>query len=137
MAFAGYLVKLGGSGGTELPINYIKTESYSVENQTTENESRKAVTGLLHRQVAPHKAVQVSFKTKKINNTSLAAINGMISAAMSDELSRDIDIEYYDPWTDTYKTAHCYMPDVKFTFGDIEGGNTIVYPGVEYTFIEY
>lgn len=137
MAFAGYLIKLGGSEGTELPIDYMKAESYAAENRTTENESRKAVTGLLHRSVATHKAVQVSFKTKAITNASLAALNAMIRSAMADELTRNIDIEYYDPETDAYKEAHCYMPDVKFTIGKIETGNVITYPGIEYTFIEY
>ena len=137
MAFAGYLIKLGGSAGTELPVDYMKAESYAVENRTTENESRKAVTGLLHRQVAPHKAVAVKFKTKALTNTSLAALNSLISAAMDNELTRDITIQYYDPATDTYKTANCYMPDVQFTIGKIESGNVITYPGLEYSFIEY
>ena len=137
MAFSGYLIKLGGTGGTELPIDYMKAESYVVENRTTENESRKAVTGLLWRQVAPHRSVQVKFKTKAITNTSLAALNALIRGEMSNELTRDIDIQYYDPETDTYKTASCYMPDVPFTIGKIESGNVIKYPGVEYTFIEY
>lgn len=137
MAFAGYLIKLGGSEGTELPIDYMKAESYAVENRTTENESRKAVTGLLHRQVAPHQAVTVSFKTKALSNTSLALLNGMIRSAMSNELTRDIDIEYYDAETDTYKEASCYMPDVKFTIGKVDGPTSLTFPGVDYSFIEY
>ena len=31
MAFSGYLMKLGGSDGTELPMEFIKAQSYNVE----------------------------------------------------------------------------------------------------------
>ena len=96
MAFAGYLIKLGGSGGTELPLDYIRVESYTAVTNLTENASMKSVTGRKYRQTAEHKAVQVSFQSKAMDNTSLAALNAMILAAMSDQSSRDITLEYYD-----------------------------------------
>ena len=32
MAYAGYLIKLGGSSGTVLPLEFVKAESYDVES---------------------------------------------------------------------------------------------------------
>lgn len=137
MAFAGYLIKLGGSGGTELPLDYLRVESYTAVTNLTENASMKSVTGRKYRQMAEHKAVQVSFQSKSMDNTSLAALNAMILAAMSDQSSRDITLEYYDPETDTYKEADCYMPEVPFTIRKIEDQNTVIFSPAQYTFIEY
>ena len=136
MAFAGYLIKLGGSGGTELPLDYIRVESYTAVTNLTENASMKSVTGRKYRQTAEHKAVQVSFQSKAMDNTSLAALNGMILGAMSNQSTRDITLEYYDPETDTYKTADGYMPVVKYPIRKLEQ-NMVIYNPIEFEFIEY
>lgn len=137
MAFLGYMIKLGGSAGTELPMEYVKAESYNVEPaRKTETENRKAVTGLTHRGVAEHTSVRIQFETKSINNTSLATLNGLISAAMTNTLKRDITIEYYDTETDSYKEADCYMPDIKYVIRTISQ-HEVIYNPITYTFIEY
>ena len=137
MAFSGYLIKLGGSAGTELPMEYIKGESYNVEPaRKTETENRKSVTGLTYRGVAEHTSVRIEFETRSINNTALAALNGMISAAMTDTLRRDITIEYYDTETDSYKEAACYMPGVKYSIRKV-GQDEVLYNPITYAFIEY
>lgn len=137
MAFLGYMIRLGGSGGVILPMEYVKAESYNVEPaRKTEAENRKAVTGLTHRHVAEHTSVKIEFETRSMNNTALATLNGLISAAMTNTLKRDITIEYYDTETDSYKEADCYMPDVKYNIRKI-GQDEVLYSPISYTFIEY
>lgn len=139
MAFAGYLIKLGGSGGAELPLTYMKPESYVAEpNQRLESEAARAVTGVLHRTTVSHTATKVEFETPIMDNTQIAALNSLLASAMSSVARKDITIYYYDPETDDYKTAVCYMPDVKYTIRRVDtDANKIYYNSVRYAFIEY
>jgi hypothetical protein len=137
MAFAGYLIKAGGSGGTEIPLEYMKISSYSAEVQRVERENNRAITGLLHRDVAPRTHVEIGFETKALSNTSLAALNALIRNEMIDLTQRNIMIEYYEPETDSYRTASCYMPDVQFPIRKAESQTELIFEPVKYVFIEY
>ena len=137
MAFTGYLIKLGGSSGAELPMKYMKPESYVAEpNQRMESEAARAVTGLLHRTTVSHTATKIEFETPIMTNKDIATLNGLLTTAMTDTHRKDITIYYYDNETDSYNTVDCYMPDVKYTILRIEG-NTIYYNPIRYAFIEY
>lgn len=137
MAFAGYLIKAGGSGGTEIPLDYMKISTYDAGIQRVEQENNRAITGLLHRQIAERTHVEISFETRALTNTALAALNTLIRSGMSDETRRDITIEYYDTETDSYRTANCFMPDVSFTIRKAESATELIYEPVKYVFIEY
>ena len=137
MAFAGYLIKLGGSNGTELPLKYIKLESYTAEpNQRMEAEAARAVTGLLHRTTVDHTATKIEFETPVMTNSDIVALNTLLKNAMTNTHRKDITIYYYDSENDSYNSADCYMPDVKYQIYRIEG-NTIYYNPIRYAFIEY
>ena len=82
MAFAGYLIKLGGSSGNELPMTYMKPESYVAEpNQRMESEAARAVTGLLHRTTVSHTATKIEFETPIMRNSDIVALkmNGNVT----------------------------------------------------------
>lgn len=137
MAFAGYLIKAGGSGGTEIPMEYMRISTYEAGLQRVEQENNRAITGLLHRQLAQRQHVEISFETRPLSNTALAALNTLIRDEMSDIARRDITLEYYDTETDSYRTANCFMPDVSFTIRKAEGPTELIYEPVKYVFIEY
>lgn len=136
MAFAGYLIKLGGPYGEILPLDFIKAETYDAETVTHGPGDRYDVTGLLHRTVSDHTSTRITFSTKTITNTALAILNGMIRDAMTNEQKRDITIEFYDPETDTYKVANCYTPRPKYSIQKLEP-DIVKYLPVVYEFIEY
>ena len=137
MAFAGYLIKLGGSSGAELPMTYMKPESYVAEpNQRMESEAARAVTGLLHRTTVAHTATKVEFETPVMTNKEVVALNTLLTNNMTNTHRKDIKIYYYDMETDSYKTVDCYMPDVKYTINRVEN-NVIYYNPIRYAFIEY
>lgn len=137
MAFAGYLIKLGGSSGPELPLKYMKLESYNVEpNQRMESEAGRSTTGLLHRTTIEHTASKIEFETVPLTNAQSVTLNTLLTNAMTDTHRKDITIYYYDPETDSYKTANCYMPDVKYTIIRV-AENTVYYKPIRYAFIEY
>lgn len=137
MAFAGYLIKLGGSSGTELPLDYILIQSYDIESlKHKELLNREDVTGKTHRTVSEHVKTSIKFSTRSMNNTSLDAMNSLISSAMSDADARDITIEYYDPASGTYKVADCYMPEPKYPIRKVEQ-TAIIFDSFDIEFIEY
>ena len=137
MAFAGYLIKLGGSEGTVLPLEYMQAESYQAVVNQIENANIRSITGLTYRRIAEHAYAKVTFNTRVLNNTSLASLNALIRSFMTDQKERKILIEFYHPETDEYIEANCYMPDVQYTIRKIEDPQTIVYAPLQFTFIEY
>lgn len=139
MAYNGYLIKLGGSAGTVLPMEYIGVESYkSTPNQRMEAKATRSVTGVLHRTTVEHKASKIEFNTPVLTNTQLAALNNLFATHYSNFLERKITINYYDQETDTYRDAECYMPDVNYDISHIDAAtNTVYYKSIRYAFIEY
>ena len=137
MAFAGYLIKAGGPDGTAIPMEYMRISTYEAGLQRMEQENNRAITGLLHRQLAPRPHVEISFDTRPLNNTTLAALNTLIRNEMSNAARRDITLEYYDTETDSYRTANCFMPDISFTIRKAESETELIYEPVKYVFIEY
>ena len=140
MAFTGYMIKLKGLNSDpdeELPMDYMAVDSYSATpNQRMEAKANRAVTGLLHRSTVSHTASKIEFETPPCTNKEVAAINALLSGHYSNALERKLQIEYYDPETDTYKTAEVYVPDVQYKISRVDG-NTIYYDKIRYAFIEY
>ena len=139
MAFAGYLIKIGGSNGVVLPLEYIKLSGYnSTPNQRMESEAERAVTGLLHRTTVEHTATKVEFTTPMMTNLEVATMMTMFRSAWTSTAERKLDLEYYDEETDSYKTGTFYMPDIKFSIDHIDRALNLIYYGeTRIAFIEY
>ena len=137
MAFSGYLIKLGGSAGTELPLKYMKLDAYNITpNQRMESEAKRAVTGVLHRTTVAHTASKIEFNTPIMTNADVDAMMTLIRNNWTNTQERKLTLQYYDMETDSYKEGTFYMPDVKFQIYRIEG-NTIFYKENRFAFIEY
>ena len=137
MAFAGYLIKLGGSTGSELPMTKIKAESYSATpNQRMESDATRSVTGLLHRTTVSHTATKIEINTIPMTNSEWVTFFTLIKNAMTNVLERKITLYYYDNETDAYKTGDFYMPDIEYPIMRVDG-NTIHYNSIRLAFIEY
>lgn len=138
MAFSGYLIKVGGSSGTELPMKYIKVDGYNITpNQRMETEAKRAITGLLHRSTVEHTASKVEFTTPYLTNMEIDVMMTLFRNAWTDVKERKPTLYYYDMETNTYKTGDFYMPDIKFEIDHIEPNNIIVYKELRIAFIEY
>lgn len=137
MAFSGYLIKIGGSNGTELPMKYIKLEGYNITpNQRMETEAKRAVTGLLHRSTVAHTASKIEFTTPNMTNLDVDAMMTLFRNAWTNTIERKLTLYYYEMETDSYKTGDFYMPDIKFEIDHIDG-NLIYYKEMRVAFIEY
>ena len=140
MAFNGKLIELKtGANYIEFPLTYMKAESYKVTpNQRMESSANRATTGVLHRATVSHTASKIDFNTPPLTNSEVNAIHTLLSNAYTDSLQRKLDLRYYDPSSDSYKTGTFYVPDVDFEINRIEKSvNRIHYNPIRFAFIEY
>ncbi len=137
MAYNGYLIKVGGSSGTILPMKYIKLDGYNITpNQRMETEAKRAVTGLLHRSTVAHTATKVEFNTPNMTNDDVDDMMTLFRNAWTNTTERKLVLQYYDMETNTYKTGDFYMPDIKFEIQWIKN-NKVYYKEIRVAFIEY
>ena len=139
MAYNGYLIKVGGSSGTILPMKYMKVGGYTITpNQRLETEAKRAVTGLLHRNTVAHTATKIEFETPNITNSDVEDMMTLFRNAWTSTIERKLKLEYYDMETNSYKVGDFYMPDIKFMIDHIKDNvNVIVYKETRVAFIEY
>lgn len=139
MAYNGYLIKVGGTNGTILPMKYIKVEGYDITpNQRLESEAKRAVTGVLHRTTVSHTATKVEFNTPYLTNSQMNNMMTLFRNAWTSAIERKITIEYYDMESDIYKEGTFYMPDIKFEIDHVDNvRNIIYYKETRVAFIEY
>ena len=137
MAFAGYLIKLGGSNGTELPMKYMKLDGYNITpNQRMESEAARSVTGVLHRTTVAHTATKIEFNTPYLTNSDVNNMMTLFRNAWISSAERKLTLQYYEMESDSYKEGTFYMPDIKFEIYKVNG-NTITYKETRIAFIEY
>lgn len=139
MAYSGYLIKIGGSSGTALPMKYIKVTGYDITpNQRMESEAKRDVTGVLHRTTVAHTATKIEFNTPVLTNSDVDNMMTLFRNAWSSTAERKLTLYYYDMETNSYKTGTFYMPDIKFAIDHIDNNNNIVYYAeTRIAFIEY
>ena len=69
MAFSGYLIKVGTGTPVEIPLKYMRAETYSVTpNQRLEWSAERDVTGVLHRETTPNMPPKIEFNTPLMTN---------------------------------------------------------------------
>lgn len=140
MAFNGKLIELKTGGSyVELPLKYVKAESYKVTpNQRMESSAARSASGVLVRQTVSHTASKIEFETPVISNTEVNAINTLLSNAYTDSLQRKLNIRYYDPSSDSYKTGTVYVPDIDYNILRVDTAYTkVYYNSTRIAFIEY
>lgn len=132
MAYNGYLLKVGG---TQLPNKFIQLSTYAITpNQRMESSAERDTTGELHRTTCEHTASKIEFQTPYLKGSEIAELNQLL--AIADNLQRNVSIEYFDPETQSYKNAECYISDIQYTiYSQIE--NDLLYMPTRYAFIEY
>lgn len=140
MAFNGYLIALG-TAKTQFPLKYMRYESYqTTPDQRLDLDSTRDTTGVLHRTVLAHTATKIEFNMPMMSNREMQLALSYFKNAFSDAQARTIQVEYYDEWTDSYKTGRFYMPDIHFQIRQIErigSTNVINYGETRIAFIEY
>ena len=139
MAFSGYLIKLGGASGTELPLKYMRYETYkAAPNQRFDLNSTRDTTGVLHRTTLAHTATKVEFETPYMTNSDVNTMMTLIKTYWTSVSERRLTLQYYDSETDSYKTGNFYMPDINFDIRNVDTVKNIInYQQIRIAFIEY
>ena len=140
MAFSGYLIKVGtGLTAVEIPMKYMRYTSYKVTpDQRMEWSAERDTTGVLHRETVANKPPKIEFETPYMTNSDIVALNTLIQGKYTIAAERKLDITYYDPESDSYKTAAVYMPDVDYKIYNVDSVNKkILYEPLRYAFIGY
>ena len=138
--FLGWLIKCVTNGiGVEIPLKYMRAETYTVTpDQRMEWSAERDVTGVLHRETVQNLPPKIEFSTPLMDNSGINALNTIIRNAYTDELQRNITIQFYDPERNEYWEWDCYMPDVKYQIRNVDSTNKIVnYEEIRYAFIGY
>ena len=140
MAFNGKLIELKTGGNyVALPTKYVRADSYKITpDQRMESSANRAASGVLIRTTVSHTASKIDLTTVPITNAEFANISSLLANAYTDALQRKLDLRYYDPTTDDYKTGTFYVPDIDYEIQRIDRTtNTVYYNGVRLAFIEY
>ena len=139
MAFNGYLIMLGGSHGTVLPLKYMRYETYKITpNQRMDYNSTRDSSGVLHRTALAHTASKIEFNTPRMSNKEVDSMMTLIRSKWSSSTERRLTLYYYDPETNGYKSGEFYMPDIDFTISNVDTARgRIMYAETRIAFIEY
>lgn len=139
MAFNNYLIKLGGSSGTILPLGYLQYDTYdSTPSQMLDLDSTRNTLGELKRNVLSHTATKIEVKTNIMDGAKHDNLMNILRSNMSDLASHTITLEYWDDFSCSYKTGVFYVPDIKFRIINInEQTGERMYGSASLTFIEY
>jgi len=134
MAFSGSLLTFGG---TNVPLKYIKADSYKVvPNRRQDLDPYRDANGELHRNTLSHTATTISFETKPMWNSEFATFMSLLRNSYSDSLEKKVSVTYYCPDLDSYKTGDFYVPDIEYSIYMIKG-TKILYNPVTIELIEY
>lgn len=138
MAYAGYLVRVGtGSSVYEIPISFIKADTYKVTHIIQDLDSYRDANGILHRNALSHVPNKIEFEcVPMLTNTQVAAVLSQIQARYSIAAERKLSVTAYIPETDGYVTQDMYMPDPEFNMYYADG-SYVQYDAVRFAFIGY
>ena len=111
MAYSGYLLKVGTY---IIPFKYIKFDTYSVFQSTTDLDSYRDQEGRLRRTVLAHSPCKVEFETPAmLTNDEFATLMTNIRSQYTNVLEKKASVTLYVPESDTYVTQDMYMPDIQ------------------------
>lgn len=131
MAFNGqYYLKVGDY---PIPLEFMAYKSYTFSRNVQDLDSYRDADGLLHRNVLPHIAHKAEFDTPYMTKRQVRTLIDNIRANVINATENNVNLRYYDPWTDTYKTGVFYLPGtLEFT-----PFNKNIYEPLRIAFIEY
>ena len=140
MAYSGYLIKIIGVSGSP-PVDYtfpnskIAFETYSAKENTLYSDSFQDALGVTNAKALAHKIDKVTFKTVQMTNTEFRAIMNEIEARYTESNSRTLNVEYYVPEKDIYRTASMHITDMDMPISRVnDTNNTVIYLPITFTF---
>lgn len=138
MAYGGYLIKVGtGNTAYEIPLSFIKADSYKVSKKIQDLDSYRDANGLLHRNALSHVPYKIEFEcVPMLTNTEIEAVVSSIKAKFSTAAERKLNVKAYSPEDNDYIEQDMYMPDPEYQMY-LADTTKIQYDAVRFAFIGY
>ena len=141
MAYSGYLVKIGTSSTDsskyEIPLSFIKAESYQISKKIQDLDSYRDANGLLHRNALTHVPYKLEFEcVPMLTNTELSTVLSNITGKFAVAAERKVYVWAYNPENNDYISQFMYMPDPEFQMYYADTSQ-IQYNSVRFAFIGY
>jgi hypothetical protein len=134
MAYNGYLLK---AGSTIIPLSFIRYDTYHIQpKQRQDLDPYRDVNGVLHRNVVDNMPSVIEFSTPTLYASQLQEFLNLIRDNYSSSKERKLEVTYYDPETDSYKSGDFYMAQPDFSIKQIIDGK-IMYNEMTINFIGY
>lgn len=126
MAFNGYYLKFDG---VQLSNRYVNNYKCTPNRRTDKNSGMNS-SGVLKRKILSHKRTGITFNTGFVTDSDLSTLSSIFSG-------RDnVEVNYWNPSTQTYATATCYLPDIEFEVLTNDG-DVNTYRPINLEIIEY
>lgn len=136
MAFNGLVIQVGTY---RIPLKYVQLESYAITpNQRQDLDSYRDANGVLQRTVLEHTATKIEFETPYMHLRDKLSFMSNLKAQFNNINERKVSVTYYDDETDSYKSGTFYIPDIQWTYYNVDEDNAdIIYAPTRIAFIEY
>lgn len=133
MAYQGYLIKIGS---TSIPLKYFCIDSYKVSYHTQDIDSYRDATGVLHRNVLPHRVMKAEFTTPTMYASDVAAFMSILNSNYSGSPLKTATVTFYNPENNDYVAMTSYIPDIEFSIRE-NSPRGFIYNPVRVAFIGY
>ena len=133
--FNGLLITVGTYN---IPLKYMKAETYKAPLNVQDLDTYTDANGVLHRNALDHVPVKVEFETMPLNNTQLEDLFSNIKANYTVQKERKATCIVYAPEIDDYVNQDMYMvqPEPLIDWIDLKT-NTIYYKPFRLAFVGY
>lgn len=141
MGFNGYFVKVldknSETSGWEIPLSYMRAETYQAALHGQDLDSYRDADGTLHRTALKKVAPKVEFNLPFMDSVRLNSFMSKLKSRYRDSVEKKVKAEVFMPEIDGYVTHDFYVPDITFTPYTVRKDNTIVYNETRIAFISY
>lgn len=134
MAYQGYLIRVGNY---DIPMKFIKADSYNASLITQDLDSYRDMDGVLHRTALSHRVNKIEFQTPSLLKDF--EMEDFLSNVRQNYISsneKKVIASVYVPELDEYMTQEMYISDLNFSVYGIFDG-VIIYNPLRVAFIAY
>lgn len=119
--------------------DWMQVSTYSATPLSrTEIQANRNSNNLLYRKTSPNHKTTISFSTNPLHLAEMKELREFINSHYTLKIQRKVRVKYWCDETMEYRVMDAYMPDVTYSYLDIDSKNKdILYASTEFELIEY
>lgn len=125
MAYAGYLIKVFGTGQLDdyvIPMGLMLEKTYKGTYSVLDSDSKRNAKGKLVRTALSHKVPHCTVDFRPLDNTVVGPLMASLRARYTKAKEHKLKASIWVPMLNDYVTESFYIPDTEFTIKKIENG---------------